>query len=88
MAVSGQRLARAGAVTMLRLKPQQRLELSETLRDLANLGFAALVLGQFLADRPVSWWLVAVGLLMWVVFVGFALFISGASDGKRAHTSR
>ena len=53
------------------------IELSETLRDLANLSFAGLVLGQFLAERPVSWWWLAVGLLLWFMFVVLGLVVSG-----------
>jgi hypothetical protein len=39
---------------MLELKPQQRAEFSETLRDLANLTFGALALGQVIGDQPIS----------------------------------
>lgn len=62
---------------MLRLKREQLAELSETLRDLANLVFGAFVLGQFLAQEPLSWWLLLVGLLSWVLLVSFALVLSG-----------
>jgi hypothetical protein len=62
---------------MLRLKPHQRTELSETVRDLANLTFAALVLGQFIGDAPISWHAVVSGSLMWVVLVVFAPVLSG-----------
>jgi hypothetical protein len=62
---------------MLRLNQQQRTELSETLRELANLVFAAFVLGQFLAAEAMSWWLFAAGLLLWTVLVGGALILSG-----------
>lgn len=49
---------------MLRLKPHQRTEFSETLRDLANLTFGALVLGQFIGDQPISWLAVVAGFMM------------------------
>jgi hypothetical protein len=58
---------------MLELKPHQRTELSETVRDLANLTFAALVLGQFIGDAPISWPAVVSGFLMWVALVALAL---------------
>jgi hypothetical protein len=62
---------------MLRLNQQQRTDLSSTLRELANLIFAAFVVGQFLAETPMSWWLFAAGLLLWTVCVGGALVLSG-----------
>jgi hypothetical protein len=68
-----------GRLTMLRLKPHQRTEFSETLRDLANLTFAALVLGQFIGDDPISWRAVVSGFLMWVALVVFALVLPGNS---------
>jgi len=55
---------------------QQREELSETVRDLANLQFAALVLGQVVGDGPVSWGLVLIGSTFWLAFVAVALLLS------------
>jgi hypothetical protein len=62
---------------MLRLKPHQRTEFSETVRDLANITFAALVLGQFIGDDPISWLGVVAGFLIWVALVVFALVLPG-----------
>lgn len=63
--------------TMVRLTPQQRADLRETLRDLANLVAAALILGQFVGEQPFSVWLFLAGLVTWIVFVSFALAVSG-----------
>ena len=60
---------------MLRLTEQQRSALSETLRDFANLEAGALVLTQFVGERPMSWSLILVGMAAWVVFVGLALLL-------------
>lgn len=67
-------------MTMLRLTPQQRADLSETMRDLANLAFGALVLGQFIGAQPVSWLAAMAGFLMWVALVGFALALPGGES--------
>jgi hypothetical protein len=62
---------------MLRLKPRQRAALGETLRDLANLGAAALVFGQFIGQQPLSWVLMLAGAGIWVGFVSVALVMEG-----------
>ena len=66
-------------MTMLRLNKQQRQELSETLRDLANLQFAALVLGQAVQEGPLTWALPIAGSILWILLVGFSLRQSGRS---------
>jgi hypothetical protein len=38
---------------------------------------AALVLGQFVEHRALSWWLVLVGAAVWLLFVGFGLLLAG-----------
>lgn len=58
---------------MIRLDPQQRVALSETIRDLANLVAAALVLGQFVGERPFSWLLITMGSVAWLTLVVFGL---------------
>ena len=49
--------------TMLRLGSSRRAVLSETFRELANLAGGAMVLGQFVGERPLSISIVAVGAL-------------------------
>ena len=46
---------------MVRLNRKQRSALSDTARQVGNLTFGALVLGQFVGNRPVSWGLIASG---------------------------
>jgi hypothetical protein len=55
---------------MLRLNPKQRSALSDTARQIGNLTFGALVLGQFVGNRTFSWSLLASGGIAWI---GFAL---------------
>jgi hypothetical protein len=61
--------------TMLRLEPSQRIALSDTVRDLANLVAAALVLGQFVGERPFSWLLMLTGSAVWISLVVFGLVV-------------
>ena len=63
--------------TMLRLNSRQRTALSETVRELANLVAAALVLSRFIGGEPASPWLAILGVVLWVVFVGFAVLLEG-----------
>ena len=58
---------------MIRLDAEQRLALSETFRELANLAAGAFVLGQFVGDRAVSWLLMSIGAAVWIVLVVMAL---------------
>jgi hypothetical protein len=62
---------------MLRLNRRQRSALSETVRELANLTFAALVLGQFVMDEPISWSMLLLGVSLWAVCVGGAIALDG-----------
>jgi hypothetical protein len=62
---------------MLRLNQQQRADLGETLRDAANLIFGGLVVGQVFTDQPLSWAVLAGGLLLWVGMVAVALLVTG-----------
>lgn len=62
---------------MIRLETRQRLALSETIRGLANLVAAVLVLSQFVGDGPVSWPVIILGAAAWVGFVWFGLFLEG-----------
>ena len=66
--------------TRVRLDERQGAALSETLRDLANLVAAVLVLGQFVGESPLSWALVVLGFATWAGFVWFGLALVG---GKR-----
>jgi len=51
---------------MLRLKPQRRAALGETLRELANLAAGALVLGQFVGEQRLSTGSILAGILLWL----------------------
>jgi hypothetical protein len=62
---------------MLRLDRRQRAALSETVREFANLVAAALVIGQFVAEQPPSWWLILVGVSVWVAFVWLGVLLEG-----------
>ena len=64
-------------MTMLRLTGRRRQALGATVRELANYGAAALVFGQFVGERGVSWRLIAFGVLSWVASVATALAIEG-----------
>jgi hypothetical protein len=66
--------------TMLRWKSKQRAVLVGVLPPLANLGFAALILGQVISDGPFSWTLAIAGLLQWIVLVLVAVGISGVDE--------
>jgi hypothetical protein len=61
---------------MLRFDRAWRTALSGTLRELANLVVAALVLGQFANGRP-SVLLIVGGIAAWWLLVGFALVLAG-----------
>jgi hypothetical protein len=69
---------------MLRLEPRQRAALSETIRELANLVAAALVVGQVITARPQAW-LIAGGIAIWAIwlaFVGLALLLEEERQWK------
>jgi hypothetical protein len=60
---------------MIRFTSRQRASLAGTLRELANYGVAALIFGQFVGGRAVSWLLFAAGSAIWIVLVVIALVI-------------
>lgn len=62
---------------MIRLETRQRLALSETIRELANLVAAVLVLSQFVGERPPSWRLMLAGLATWFAFVWLGMVLAG-----------
>lgn len=64
------------AATMLRLKPRRRAVLVETLRELANLTAGALVLAQFVGQRPLSVGLALAGVASWVALVVMAVVLA------------
>jgi hypothetical protein len=64
---------------MVRLSGTQRAALSEILGELANLFAAALVLGQFLREEPLSWRGFAAGAVMWALLVSLAVRLRGES---------
>ena len=60
---------------MVRLNQKQRTALGETLRQMGNLSAAALVLGQFVGNRPLSWSVLVAGASAWVGFITFGLLL-------------
>jgi hypothetical protein len=60
---------------MLRLDWRQRGALSHTLRELANLIAAALIVSPFVAQQAPSWLLVIWGAAIWGVLVAFGLLL-------------
>jgi hypothetical protein len=66
---------------MIRLDRRQREALGETLRELANLITAAMVVGQIITEQPRSW-LILVGIAVWLAFVGWALLLEGERPWK------
>jgi len=62
---------------MLRLDRRRRAALSETVRELANLAAAALVLGQFVTGQPPSFWLMLMGITIWLAFVWVGVLLEG-----------
>lgn len=62
---------------MVRLNPQQRGDLSETVREFAHLAAAALILSQFVAEVPRSWSLMLAGAVVWIGCMSFALALRG-----------
>jgi hypothetical protein len=65
---------------MLRSKRSQRAVLVSVLPALANLGFAALILGQAFGQRSFSWMMFTIGIVQWVVLVWTAVIIAGVDD--------
>ena len=61
---------------MIRFDRRQRAALSETIRELANLVAAALVVGQVVITQPQPWLIVS-GTAFWLGFVGWALLLEG-----------
>lgn len=61
---------------MLQLKGHQRNLLADKLPDVANIAAGALCFGQFLGDRRFSLPVAALGLALWVVLVGWAVFLA------------
>ena len=66
---------------MIRFDRRQRAALSQTLRDLANLIAAGLVVGQVVTEQPRSW-LILAGIGVWLAFVGWALLLEGERQWK------
>jgi len=66
--------------TMLRWKPKQRAVLIGVLPPLANLGFAALVLGQVISDGPFSWTLAIAAARHWLLLVSITVIIAGVDE--------
>jgi len=58
---------------MLALTHEQRVLLAETVRDIANVAADAMVFGRFVGDRVFSWWTAVGGIILWMVFVSWAM---------------
>jgi hypothetical protein len=58
---------------MLRFSNDQRLFVAEGLRELANLAAAALLFGQFVADRPFSPLAALGGMLVWIALMAIGV---------------
>ena len=65
---------------MLRLSKRRQSALGETLRELANLNAAALVLGQLVGTGPLSVLLMIAGIVTWILLVAAGLFLAGAKQ--------
>jgi hypothetical protein len=66
-------LAIVEVATMLALTHEQRVLLAETVRDIANVAAGAMVFGHFVGDRTFSWWTAVGGIILWMVFVSWAM---------------
>ena len=62
---------------MVRFTVRQRHALGATVRELANYAAAALVFGQFVGERAISWLVILSGVTLWVAFVGASLLVDG-----------
>jgi len=62
---------------MIRLDWRRRNALSHTIRELANLIAAALIVSPFVTQQQPSWLLVLWGAAIWAVLVGFSLVLEG-----------
>jgi len=47
---------------------------------LANIGFGALVFGQAISSKPISWTMVAIGLVQWIVLISATVIIAGVDE--------
>ena len=65
---------------MLRLNSKQNAALSEGLRELANLGGAALVFGRFVSDQRLSWAAVGIGIAIWAILMAFGIGLISGED--------
>ena len=52
----------------------------DKLPDVANVAAGALFFGQFLGDRSFSPWLAVLGVVLWAVLTGWAIFLAGAGE--------
>jgi len=62
---------------MIRFNQRQRAAMSHTVRELANLIAAALIVSPFVAQQQPSWLLVVWGATVWAVLVGVSLALEG-----------
>ena len=61
---------------MLDLSERQRSVLIETLPDTANIAAAGLLFGQVVSGRPFSVILAILGFALWVVMLGWSMFLA------------
>lgn len=62
---------------MLKLSPDQRKLLAESLKDAANVGAGVMLFGQTVGSAPFSLATFATGLLLWFVLTIVALGLAG-----------
>jgi hypothetical protein len=62
------------------MNPKQREVFAEKSLDLGHVTFGALVVGQFLTERPVRWMLFALGLLVLAASYAISYLLLGGGD--------
>ncbi len=65
---------------MLELNGRQRAVLADKLPDAANVGVGAMFFGQFLSERAFSPLVALFGLVIWMSFLGFTIWLEGESE--------
>ena len=61
---------------MLRLNPRQRQILTDKVPDVANLVFAAIVIGRFLGEPRASWRVMLAGIALWAAAMAVVVMMS------------
>ena len=61
---------------MLELSPRQRILVTDTLKDAANIMLAGFFVGQFVGNQPFSVRLALVGAAIWAGVLGWNMFLT------------